>query len=72
MDHPVPHGSVDIGNLSYEFPCLHVNIRISPTTAMAGHSVEFGECTLTPFAEEQMLRTIKTLALTGLKRLLAE
>jgi len=27
---------------------------------------------LTPFAEEQMLRTIKTLALTGLKRLLAE
>ena len=72
MDHPVPHGSVDIGNLSYAFPCLHVNIRISPTTAMAGHSVEFGECTLTPFAEEQMLRTIKTLALTGLKRLLAE
>ncbi len=72
LDHPVPHGSVDIGNLSYEFPCLHVNIRISPTPEMPGHSKEFGACTLTPFAEEQMIRTIKALALTGLKRMLRD
>lgn len=60
-----PHGSLDIGNLSHEFPCLHPAVRITPDDSIAGHSREFAAATLTGFAEEQMLRAIKALALTG-------
>ena len=72
IDYKIPHGSIDIGNLSYFFPCLHVNIRITPDDSVAGHSREFADCTMTDFAKEQMLRTIKCLAMTGLEMLLKE
>lgn len=60
-----PHGSIDIGNLSHEFPCLHPSIRIIEDDAIAGHTREFAEATQTPFAHEQMLKSIKALAITG-------
>ncbi|MEI7634764.1 MAG: amidohydrolase [bacterium] len=61
-----PHGSIDIGNLSHVFPCLHPSFRITGAEGVAGHSREFAEATLTPFAGEQMVRAIKALATTGL------
>ena len=61
----MPHGSLDMGNLSRRFPCVHASVRIVEDEAMAGHSREFAEATLTPFAEEQLLRAVRTLALSG-------
>lgn len=72
IDYVIPHGSIDIGNLSYFFPCLHVHIRIQDDASIGGHSREFADCTLTEFGREQMLRTIKCLAMTGLEKLLDE
>lgn len=66
VTHPVIHGSLDIGNLSHHFPCLHPSIRITEDTEMPGHSKEFADATLTPLATEQMVKAAKALALTGL------
>jgi amidohydrolase len=63
---PKPHGSLDIGNLSHRFPCLHPSIRIAQDDSVAGHTREFAAATQTRFAEEQLVRAIKALALTGL------
>lgn len=68
---PKPHGSLDIGNLSHHFPCLHPSIRITPDAEISGHTVEFAQATLTPLAEEQLLRVIKALAITGLSLITA-
>jgi amidohydrolase len=62
-----PHGSLDIGNLSQRFPCLHPSVRITENDSVAGHSRDFAQATQSPLAEEQMLRAIKALALTGLQ-----
>jgi amidohydrolase len=64
--HTVPHGSLDIGNLSHRFPCLHPSIRITDDDTIGGHTREFAEATLTPLAREQMVRAVQALALTGL------
>lgn len=63
---PRPHGSLDIGNLSHHFPCLHPSIRITDDTSIGGHTHDFAAATVTPFAEEQLVRVVKALAITGL------
>jgi amidohydrolase len=45
-----PHGSLDIGNLSHHFPCLHPSIRITPDDSIGGHTHDFAAATITPFA----------------------
>lgn len=65
LDHPVPHGSLDIGNLSHQFPCLHPSIRITDNSEMGGHTRDFAEATLTPLAEEQMVKVVRALASVG-------
>lgn len=67
MTEKMPHGSLDIGNLSHVFPCLHPSIRIAEDEATAGHTREFANATQTPFAMQQMMRATKALALTGLE-----
>lgn len=62
---PIPHGSIDIGNLSYHFPCLHPSFKITHDETIAGHTHEFAAATVTPFAEEQLIKAIKAMALTG-------
>lgn len=64
---PKPHGSLDIGNLSHKFPCLHPSVRITYDESIGGHTHEFREATMTDFAQEQLVRAIKSLALTGLE-----
>ncbi|MGI8906667.1 MAG: amidohydrolase [Candidatus Sumerlaeaceae bacterium] len=64
---PKPHGSLDIGNLSHQFPCLHPSVRITYDESIGGHTHEFREATITDFGNEQLVRAIKALALTGLE-----
>jgi amidohydrolase len=64
---PKPHGSLDIGNLSHHFPCLHPSVRITYDETVGGHTHEFCAATITDFANEQLIRAIKSLALTGLQ-----
>lgn len=57
-------GSLDMGNLSHDFPCLHGYVQICGFD-IGGHTTEFRDATLTDFGKEQLLRAINTLALTG-------
>ncbi len=58
-------GSLDIGNLSYDFPCVHPSICIAPQN-VATHTKEFADCARAPRADEQLLQSIRALALTAL------
>jgi amidohydrolase len=62
-------GSLDIGNLSYEMPCLHPCIAIAPQN-VGNHTKEFTECSIGKRAEKQLILSIKALALTALDVLL--
>jgi len=58
-------GSVDIGNLSHVIPAIHPSIAITnPETP--GHSREFARAAISPRANCELLRVVKTLALTAL------
>ena len=51
-------GSSDIGNLSWSLPCIHPMMSIvDPTTA--GHTVEFGEATMSERGQKTMLNAAK-------------
>jgi len=58
-------GSSDIGNVSNALPTIHPYIAICDKSVI-GHTREFAEATITPFAHEQMLIGTLTLAYTGL------
>jgi metal-dependent amidase/aminoacylase/carboxypeptidase family protein len=58
-------GSLDIGNVSHKLPCIHPSIAIAGRK-VATHSVQFRDATLTERAQEQLIRSIKALALTAL------
>lgn len=60
-------GSIDAGNVSHICPVIHPYFSISEDDSIVGHSREFGACTLTEYAYENMLITIKALALTGVR-----
>jgi amidohydrolase len=62
---PPGHGSLDIGNLSHHFPCLHPSIRISHDSTIGGHTTEFRDATITEYGRNQMLRAIKALVATA-------
>jgi amidohydrolase len=62
-------GSLDIGNLSYEMPCVHPSIAVAPQH-VGNHTKEFTECSIGKRAEEQLIRSVKALALTALDVLL--
>lgn len=61
---PQPHGSLDIGNLSHRFPCLHPSIRIT-RESIGGHTTEFADATQSDLGRENLLRVIRALARTG-------
>jgi len=58
------YGSLDMGNVSHICPAIHPYFAISDTEIVA-HTQEFAEATLTPFAYENMCKTIGALALTA-------
>ena len=65
LDHVKPHGSIDIANLSHRFPCLHPSFSITDNTDFGVHTHEFAAAANSPRAEEELLRVIKAMALTG-------
>ncbi len=65
LDYVKPHGSIDIANLSHRFPCLHAAFAITDATHFGVHTHEFAAAANSPRAEEELIRVIKTMALTG-------
>lgn len=57
--------SVDVGNVSYVVPAIHMYFDITNGVEMSQHSKEFAAATMTDYAREQMLKMAAALALTG-------
>jgi len=62
-------GSIDIGNLSHDFPCIHPRVKTC-APHVAGHTVEFGDATITEDGHRQLRRSAETMARVGLDYLL--
>ncbi|MBN1902104.1 M20 family metallopeptidase [Candidatus Sumerlaeota bacterium] len=58
-------GSLDIGDISYEMPCLHPFIAIAPQN-VGNHTMQFTECAIGKRAEKQLVLSVNALALTAL------
>jgi amidohydrolase len=56
-------GSLDMGNLSHAFPCIHPMIAICDD--LSAHTREFGEASLTPRGEKALLDAVWALAMTA-------
>lgn len=59
-------GSLDAGNVSHVCPTIHPYFAITTDTNVASHSVEFAECAVTDYANEQMRITIAALVQTAI------
>jgi len=57
-------GSIDTGNVSHRCPTIHPYFGITKKH-MSKHTREFAEATVTPYAYEEMKKTIGALVLTG-------
>lgn len=57
-------GSMDAGNVSQKCPTIHPYFAISPAPVVE-HTREFAQATITPFAYNEMEKTIGALVLTG-------
>ncbi|KAI8370030.1 hypothetical protein EDC96DRAFT_440297 [Choanephora cucurbitarum] len=64
----VAGGSTDMGNVSYELPCIHPAYGID--TDASNHTIEFTKAAKTPAAHKNTLRASKCLAATGVEVLL--
>jgi len=62
-------GSVDIGNVSHKIPCIHAYMSVSDKI-IPGHSREFAQAVISKLGREQLISSVKVLALTGLDLLL--
>jgi amidohydrolase len=58
-------GSLDAGNVSYVCPTIHPYFPIGTDASIANHTKEFGACTLTDFAKENMMLAAQAMAITG-------
>lgn len=57
---------LSLGTVSHKVPSIRFFINISEENSIKYACTEFGEATLSPFAKERVLNTVKALALTGL------
>jgi amidohydrolase len=57
-------GSSDIGNLSWSLPCIHPMMAIADTSVV-GHTVEFGQATMSQQGDKALLDAAKMLAMTA-------
>lgn len=60
-------GSIDAGNVSYCCPTIHPSFSISQGETIIAHTTGFAQATRTPYAYEEMKRTVSALALTGVE-----
>jgi len=63
---PAPGGSTDMGNVSHVVPSLHPNFKIPVADGQGNHTRNFEAAAGKPEAEDAMLQSAKTLALTVL------
>ncbi len=63
-------GSTDFGNVSRRVPGIEARIAITPTTDVAGHSVEFREAAGSDKGRQAMLLAAKSLAMTAVDLLI--
>lgn len=64
---PKNTGSIDAGQVSQVCPTIHPYFDITNDKGIAGHTREMANCTLTPYAKEQMKNTIGALVMTAVK-----
>jgi amidohydrolase len=62
---PDSFGSVDMGNVSYVVPGIHVLVDIAAGKQLIPHTPEFQVAAGTPYADQVLLKAGKGLALTG-------
>lgn len=62
---PDSFGSIDMGNVSYVVPAVHLLIDINESQPFAPHTREFAAAAVLPPADEAMLRAGKGMALAG-------
>ena len=55
-----------IGSISHEIPCIHPYVAIVEDASIKFPSKEFGTNTLTPFAQEQVIKAAEALSFTAL------
>jgi amidohydrolase len=60
-------GSIDAGNVSHTCATIHPTFSIAEDQPIIAHTVAFAEATKTPYAYQEMERTVSALALTGVK-----
>lgn len=60
-------GSIDAGNVSHTCATIHPTFSIAKDQAIIAHTVAFAEASKTPYAYQEMERTVSALALTGVK-----
>jgi metal-dependent amidase/aminoacylase/carboxypeptidase family protein len=63
-------GSTDMGNVSYEMPCIHPMYGIHTTAS--NHTIEFTAAAKTMAAHKDTIQASKCLAATGVEVLLNE
>jgi amidohydrolase len=62
---PEMFGSIDMGNVSYVVPGVHVLVDVAQGKPLFPHTHEFRAAVCTPYADAMILRAGKALALTG-------
>ncbi len=65
-------GSIDMGNVSVQCPAIHMLVDITDGVPIPLHTAEFREAAASPYADKEILRMGKALALTGLDLLADE
>ena len=58
-------GSLDVGNVSYVCPAIHPYFPIANDPSLAAHTKEFGACTQTQYAKDNMMIAAQAMALAG-------
>lgn len=60
------HTGLSIGSLSHTTPCIYPSINIAENNNIKFPSKEFGECTLSEYAQDKLIKASEALALTAL------
>ncbi len=58
-------GSSDAGNVSQKCPMIHPHFSISDHGKVPGHTRDFAACTITDYANEQMILNVRAFAMTA-------
>ncbi|NMA12991.1 MAG: M20 family metallopeptidase [Chloroflexi bacterium] len=66
QDAPESFGSIDMGNVSSQCPSIHMLIGLTDGVPMSLHTQEYRDAAASPYADNEIIRIGKALAMTGL------